>query len=368
MGGILRAIRSAVVVGIIVVGSAFPASATEADKPDLKAEFFQLCDAARADVLEQAVAFERKGRAFYWDSYAVRALAVAYDLTGKQEYLDACKLWSDHMIEFQEAMTPRGAYYMQYGRKPGEKEGNWYVADCSSIALGVLATAIRCQGKPEYERYLASVKAFADLVADNWVRPTGGVTDGYWPKSDKEWWCSTGIYGSLAFCLYKETGDDRYLKMGRGAIDWLNRQDLLTVAEFFPPHEIKPTVMMYCLEAYSPAWPHLEPDSDLYKAAVTQFQKAQAWMAENLEDKTGIPYISQWGSKFGGLPFHLYVYAGHAPGNQQAVALADRQLRHIAGVLAQSPPSGQRDQLALFGLVSYAEKISPGSIYRTSKK
>jgi len=187
MRGILRAIRSAAVGGIIVIGSALLASAAEADKPPLKAEFFQYCDAARRDVLEQAKAFERKGRAFYWDSYAVRGLAVACEMTGKQEYLDACKLWSDHMIEFQEGMTPQGAYY-------------------------------------------------------------------------------------------------------------------------------------------------------------------------------------QWGSKFGGVPFHLYVYAQHVPGNEEAVALADRELRHISGVLAQSPPSNQRDQLALFVMVSCAERISPGCIYRTSKK
>jgi uncharacterized protein (DUF1330 family) len=164
MWGILWAIRSATFGGITVVGLVLVASAAGADKPDLKTQFFLHCDAARKDVLEQAKAFERKGRAFYWDSYAVRGLAAAHDMTGKQEYLDACKLWSDHMIEFQENMTPQGAYYMQYGRKPGEKEGSWYVADCSSIALGVLATAIRCQDKAEYERCLNSVKTFADLA------------------------------------------------------------------------------------------------------------------------------------------------------------------------------------------------------------
>ena len=91
-------------------------------------------------------------------------------------------------------------------------------------------------------------------------------------------------------------------------------------------------------------------------------------MAENFGGKAGIPYISQWGSKFGGLPFHLYVYAEHVPGNEAAVTLADRELQHISGVLAQSPPSNQRDQLTLFVMISYAERISSGSVYRTSKK
>ncbi|MCX7429247.1 MAG: hypothetical protein NTW96_26925 [Planctomycetia bacterium] len=66
------------------------------------------------------------------------------------------------MIEYQEKMVPKGAYYMQYGRKPGEDQGNWYVADCSSIAMGVLATAVRSKEPAERQRYLTSVVSAAD--------------------------------------------------------------------------------------------------------------------------------------------------------------------------------------------------------------
>jgi len=257
---------------------------------------------------------------------------------------------------------------MQYGRRPGEQQGNWYVADCSSIALGVLATAIRCDDPAEKHRYLRSVESFAGLVADNFVRPSGGVTDGYWPTSDKEWWCSTGIFGSLAFCLYDETGDERYLKLGRGAIDWLNGQDLLTVAKHYPADTIKPTVMMYCLEAYSAGLPHLEPGSERHRAAMAQLTKAYSWMSDSWGGRAGIDYVSQWGSKFGGLPFHVYVYARHMPEGDRVVEAADRELRYIAQVLDKAGPSNQRDQLALFAMMSYAEKLHPGSIYRTSKR
>jgi len=350
--------------GWIAVGAA----AASGQGADIKAEFLELCDAGCRIVQEQARAAERKGRAFYWDSYVVRALCVAYDMTGKQEYLDACKLWSDRMIEFQNGMIPKGAYYMQYGRRPGQDEGGWYVADSSSIALGVLATAIRCDDPQEKKQYLDSVKSFAELVAENFVRPSGGVTDGYWPKSDEEWWCSTGIFGSLAFCLYDETGDPSYLKMGLGTIDWLNRQDLLTVAVHFPPDEIKPTVMMYCLEAYSAGLPHLKPGPERHKAAMAQLTAARDWMSRNLGGRAGIDYVSQWGGKFGGLPFHLYVYARHVPGSGDVVQMADRELCYIADVLANAPPANQRDQLALFAMMSYAERLSPGSMYRTSRR
>ena len=210
------------------------------EEPDLRAEFLAICDGGCNDLATQVRAVERKGRAFYWDSYVVRGLCVAYDITGKRSYLDAARLWSDKMIEYQKEMIPAGAYYMQYGRRPGESQGSWYVADCSSIALGVLATSIRCGDPADKAKYLESVESFASLVARNFVRPSGGVTDGYWPESDDEWWCSTGIYGSLAFCLHDETGDPSYLKAGLGTIDWLNRQDLLAPVEFFPPKEIRP--------------------------------------------------------------------------------------------------------------------------------
>ncbi len=338
-----------------------------AEEADYRSEFISLCDAGVPIVEKQARTTRRIGRAFYWDAYVVRALAVAYDMTGKEEYLAACKVWSDRMIEYQNGMIPKGAYYMQYGRKPGEDTGAWYVADGSSIALGVLATAVRCADQAEKKKHLDSVKSFAELVADNFVRPSGGVTDGYWRKSDKEWWCSTGIFGSVAFCLYDETDDDRYLKIGLDTIDWLNRQDLMTVAVHFPEKEIKPTAMMYCLEAYSTGLPFVEPDSERYKSAVAQLTKAQAWMSENLGGQAGIDYVSQWGSKFGGLPFHMYIYGCHLPEAKSVLALADQELRYIADALQKAAPSNQRDQLALFAMMSYAEKVSPGAIYRTGK-
>ena len=347
-------------------------------EPDLKAEFLALCDANCKIVEKQSQTnktIREARRGFCWDSYVVRALCVAYDMTGKQEYLDVCKLWSDRMIEYQDKMIPEGIYYMQYGRKPGEGKGDWYVGDCTSIALAVLATAIRCEDSAEKARYLSSVKSYAKLVIDRFVRSSGGVTDGQWPKSDKEWWCSTGVFGSLAFHLYKETGDESYLKIGRGTIDWLNRQDLLTVAVLYPPEQkenIKPTVFMYCLEAYSTGLAHLEPGSPRHKAAMAQLAKAHKWMLTNWGGKAGIAYITQWGGKFGGLPFHVYVYAEHVRQSEHLIAAADDELRYISEQLQRTPPPNQRldqhSQLAGFAMMSYAEKLSPGSMYRTSKE
>jgi hypothetical protein len=232
--------------------------------------------------------------------------------------------------------------------------------------MAVLATAVRCDDAARKARYLASVRAFAKLVIDNYVGPEGGITDGLWSKYDGQWWCSSGTFGSLCFLLYDETGEKQYLTVALGALDWLNRLDY-TKVKHISFEKAAPSVIMYIFEAHSAAWPHLEPGSDRYKATVAQFTRALGWMSENQTGRGGQhkwDYNSQWGSKLGGLPMQMYVYARHVPGNQDVVAAADREMNHLSGLLLEKP---SLNQLTAFSLFSYAEKISPGGIYRKSK-
>jgi len=340
------------------------AAAQPAENNRLRAEFLKMCDAACAELNTP----ERKA-AFYIDSYAVRALTVAYDLTGERKYMDVCRRWSDRMIEYQNGMTPKGAYWMNYGRKPGETKGGWYVADCASIAMGVLATAVRCQDAADKQRYMNSVTAYAKLVMDNYVRPSGGITDGLWSKFDGEWWCSSGIFGSLAFLLYAETGNEDYLKVGRGTLDWLNKMDFRK-AEYISFKEAAPAVVMYVFEAFSAGMAHLDLQSPLGKASVEHIRAALEWMRENQRGRGANnpwDYSKQWGSKLGGLTFHQYVYARHLPDGAAIAAAADQELRYLASqVFAAGEP--KLTQLVCFTMMSYAEKLSPGTIYRKTKR
>lgn len=334
--------------------------ASEPQPTVLRGQFVKLCDAV-IPVLDDT------GRRvpFYQDSYAVRALAVAYDMTGKREYLDACRRWCARMVEHQARMTPHGAYFMNYGRKPGESKGDWYVGDSSSIALAVLATAVRCPDAREKARLLDSVTTYARLVMDKCVMPCGGITDGLWSRFDGEWWCSTGIFGSLAFVLYDQTGDPAYLKVGLRAVDWLNRQRFEN-AQHIDYKEAAPSVLMYVFEAYSAGMPHLRRDPIRWEASQGELRRAMDWMAAHQpgrNPKSTWKYESQWGSKLGGLPFHLYVWSRLQPQGAAIVSAADRDLMHMGKAL-----EGDRSklfQLWAFALMSYAERLSPGSIYRT---
>lgn len=356
-----------VLILVVLLGFT-PAGRGSAAQPDeaarLRAAFLKMCDAACAEL-------NTAGRTipFYQDSYAVRALAVAYDLTAEGKYLDVCQRWSDRMLEYQAGMTPKGAYWMHYGRKPGETKGDWFVADCASIASGVLATAARCDNPADRRKYMDSVLAYAKLVMDNYVRPSGGVTDGLWSQFDGEWWCSTGIFGSLAFLLYAETGNKAYLQVGLNALDWLNRMDFRK-AEHIGFQEAAPAVVMYVFEAFSAGMPYLDLKSSLGKASAAHIGEALKWMGENQGSRVAAcpwDYNSQWGSKLGGLPFHQYVYSRYLPDGAALAAVADRELEYVGRrVFGAGEP--KLTQLVCFAMFSYAEKISPGAIYRKAKR
>lgn len=362
--GILN--RSGRVLMVATLAAALAASgfADEPAAPEhFRADFLKLCDRACRELNQPT-----RKIAFYQDSYAIRALAVAHDMTGKAEYLATCREWSDRMIGFQDRMTPRGAYYMNYGRKPDAQTGDWYVADCASIALAVLATAVRTDDPAARSRYFRSVESYAHLVLDNYVGPGGGITDGLWSKFDGEWWCSSGIFASLAFVLHQQTEKDAYRQAGLKAIDWLNRQGFRH-AEHIGFKEAAPAVVMYVFEAYSAAMPYLERGTDRYQASLREIRDVLDWMAANQQGR-GAPktwdYASQWGSKLGGLPFHMYIYARHLPDGDKLFAAADQELTHIGRLLAADAKPGL-SQLTVFAMMSYAERLHPGAMYRPRK-
>ena len=302
-----------------VAGLAFMAAAAKGEDASFKTEFLTLCDTYTPAFVQNARSHKRGGPAFFVNSYAIRALCVAYDLTGKKDYLDACKAWSDRMVDNQNGMIPKGTYDMNYARLPGQKEkdGENYVADCSSIAEGVLTTSIRCTDPAEKQRYLDSAETFAKLVAEKFVRPSGGVTDGWWSGSSKEWFCSTGIFGALAFELYNETGKPEYLKLGLGAIDYLNGLDIAkthtAVPGFGPAEGERPSVFMYAMEAYSAGLPHLKPGTERYEKAMLQFLRLSTWLARPLAQPHGINYLEHWGTKTGASPSTCTCMPGWCP-------------------------------------------------------
>ncbi len=331
--------------------------------------FLKLCDLACDELAKDTLHQSKLRKHHYKDAYSVRALAVAFDLTGNPRYLATCQNWADKMVQCQDGMTPTGAYYMNYGRRPGATTGPWFVADSASIAMGVLATAVRTPEGEQRAKYLRSVRTFADLVLARYVH-NGGVINGLWDQYDGPWWCSTGTFGSLAFLLYDECGERKYLEAGLAAVDWLNTQDLATTAPL-DLHMQGPALIMYFFEAYSAGLPHLAQDPARQAKATAQMDRAVEWMRLNLRGLGGtnpFSYFSQWGSKAGGLPFHLYVWSKYRPPGSGLAAQADAELAYTVSVLFD-PKRLEEDkntlsQLMNFAMLSMAEELRPGSVYR----
>ena len=377
---------------LILLFCAGRAEADDFTNAQFRAHFFRLCDLAAAKVTNK-----KDKDPFFQDSYGVRALCVAYDLTGKTNYLNACRQWSERMIKNQERMDPPGAYYMNYNRKPGETNGNWFAADSSSIGMALVATSVRCNGA-ERGRLLDSAKKFADLVIARYVKPTGGVSDGLWSKSSKEWWCSSGLFGSFAFTLYANTGDEKYLNAGMGAANWLSHWDL-TKKQPFPLKQQGPAMLMYTMECFSSGWPYISQDAGAKDSAQAKVQWCLNWMIGQQqapirhvwvlslraprmltkpEPPVKIPMqgpwpLSRWwGMKFGGLPFHEYVFSRYAAskhGEDGHFSDANLQAEGDAELEKLSPlvfdkKTPDMTQLPMFMMMSYAERLDPGDIYR----
>lgn len=350
---------------------------------NFRVHFFQICDQVAAKISHD------KGKdPFFEDSYGVRALCVAYDMTGNTNYFNACRHWAHRMMEYQSKMTPSGAYYMHYNRKPGEIKGDWYVADSSSIGMGILATAVRCDGE-ERERMIDSTKKFASLVMNNYVKPSGGVSDGLWHQSKDEWWNSSALFGSMLFNLYAITGDENYLKTALGCANWLNHHDL-TKKQPFPLISQGPAMIFYVMECYSAGWPYIAKDDDIKDAARAKVDWCFNWMlqqedqpiehtwwlslrapraltkaepAEKLVMQSKWAVSKGWGMKYGGLPFHQYVFSRYFS-NDDYLAAGDAQVLKLEPILfADKPP--KLTQLPYFMMMSYAERLSPGTVYKS---
>lgn len=338
------------------------AGVSQLDTSTLRSRFLQLCDSAVSRLKE-----ENRNYPFFIDSYSIRGLCVAYDMTGNQDYLNACRQWSDKIVDYQKGMIPAGAYYMNYGRKPGEDTGDWYVADCSSIAMGVLATSVRCSGL-ERERLLSSVKRFALMVMKKYLMASGGVTDGLWPDYNGPWWCSSALFGSLLFMLYKDTRIDRYLNAGLKVVNWLNKLDLAKAGPL-PLSNQGPSMPMYVLECYSAGWPYIMKDSIVKNGAVGQVTWCLEWVKNQQQKPVSQrewQITSWWGAKYGGLPFHQYIYSHYFNTGWDLSADADHEMQRISDIIF----SGNLNlpQLEAFMMMSFAERLDPGSIYRLSNK
>ena len=239
----------------------------------------------------------------YINSYVIRGLNAKYAISNKKNLIKISEEWSDKQLSYQAKMFPKGSYYMGYGRKPGEKEGEMFIADNSCIAMAILSTSVYTSSKSKQNSYVQSVKDYADMVIKNYVRKSGGVTDGIWKKSDDEWWCSTALFSSVCFQLYAITGEKKYYSTALHALKWLIKFDFTTATTPDFKNNGQLTVMFYSLEAFTNALYYVDAASK--NQILNRMRDYLTWIDKHLTEKM-INSQDWWGVKVGGIPYHIH--------------------------------------------------------------
>ncbi|HRY69657.1 MAG TPA: hypothetical protein P5304_16735 [Phycisphaerae bacterium] len=376
----VAALSGRILVAALVTGSLAGCASTTPTKAwppapaEFRARFLELCDLAAAELQKEITPFVSRTDAdpgthhmpFFEDAHAVRALAVGYDMTGRQVYLDACRRWSDRIIEYQRNMIPGGAYYMNHSRAPGQDRGQWNLADSGSIGMGVLATAVRCDDPAAKARYLRSVEEFAELVLNNYVSQEGGISNGLWPEYAGPWWCSSATFGTLAFLLYDETGQEKYRRVAIGAMDWLLGQDFRELKPITFQQRPSGTIF-YCFDFYATGLRHLKPNSPQYAALMRQIDLALDWMAGNQRTRGApVPDYTERNVDMAGLPCLMYSFAHQLSQYRDMIGPADEELHYIGDLLlSRGRPDVSRLmiwEVMTWGMLSYAERLDPGAL------
>ena len=274
----------------------------------------------------------------YKDSYAVRAWPVACDLTGDVKYLHPPMVGPGATAVADDA---RGRLLMNPGRNPGETKGDWFVADGSSTALGVLATAVRVPELAENQHYLDSVRSSPGWSSTTTSVPTAASATGSVPVRRRVVVLHRNLRVGGALPVQRDGA--RVLSRRRSAGGRLAEPagfaqgaagDLQVRCAGRDP-------VLFRGVFDGPALPGGGQARPLY-GGNAEIPRGPGWMARNQEGRGGKPawgYESWRGAKFGGLPFHMYVYARNVPGNDEVADAADQELRYITQLLArQNPP------------------------------
>jgi hypothetical protein len=294
---------------------------------------------------------------FFEDSYGVRALCEAYRASRNPSYLAAVQAWTNRILADQARMIPHGAYYMNYSefRQPGETQGDWYVADSSSVAQAVLCTA-QLSNNLDGTRYRASAQQFFSLVEDAYTNPDGGTSNGIWGSYQASWWASTAIFGAFAFEMYKETGAPVYRERGLKSFDWLSTTGTIN---FVRPSfaQAAPGIILYTGEFYVQAWPYVQGTAR-EAIASKQLQFVFAWMAANQKSQnpnSPINYIAHGQTYMAGLPALSY---------SMQVGDADAELNYLRTIMANETDLANADVWALTTWLAWSESAQLRSISR----
>ena len=132
-------------------------------------------------------------------------------------------------------------------------------------------------------------------------------------------------------------------------------------------------MVFYGYEFYAAALPHLEIGSPRRQAAEKHIAEGFQWLSDNQQGrgaKSKWDYLGE-DTYMPGNPYFMYVFARQLPQYRDQAAEADRELRLVGELLHRDgQPRATRLQVweaMTFAMMSYAERLCPGGLFRPSR-
>ena len=309
---------------------------------------------------------------YYIESYAVRSILIAYDnLTNDNYDLNFAINWVERMISLQGKVLNPGAYDMGYDATGYERPLGWYVADCSCIALSVLAAAKNPQVvSGQQDRYIHSAQIFADYVIENWRNENGSIQTG-WRNMElnpiQEFWIATSLFSAVAWELYDVTKIEKYKTVAIEALDWLLDFDFKN-SEVTPGTHFNdgiPTFVVYLGEGLVTNAQYLQDDAKYLSRIKKKLKSVIDLVLDNQRPDGGLDCkVLWWRQKIPAMYAVLDWYYRNMDQNERVNKAAQKILDYSFSPTAQVELcSGLHTQTTTFTFFMLAEKCVPNSVF-----
>ena len=314
---------------------------------------------------------------YYIESYAIRSMLVVYDNYTNDNYdLNYAVNWVERMLSLQGTVLNPGAYDMGYDGTGYEKPLGWYPADCSCIALAVLAVAKNPQIiSGQQERYIYSARLFADYVIENWRNPNGSIQSG-WRNSVlnpiQEFWIATSLFSSVAWELYDVTKIEKYKTVALEALDWLLEFDFKH-SEVTPGTSFNdgiPTFVFYLGEGLITNAEYLRDNEEYYSKIKKKLKSVIDLVLDNQRADGGLDCsVLWWRQKIPAMYSVLDWYYRNMDQNERVNKAAQNILKYSFSKSAEVElRSGLHTQTTTFTFFSLASKCVPNSVFPKPRK
>ena len=306
------------------------------------------------------------------ESYAIRGILIAFNKFTNDLYdLNYAIRWSERMLSLQGETLNPGAYSMGYDESGYERPWGWYTADCTCIGLAVLSVAMNPQiTGAQQDRYIQSVKMFADYVIDHWRNPNGSIQTG-WRDGQlnpiKEFWIATSLFSELTWYLYDVTKIEKYKRVAMEACDWLIDFNYFK-AEVTPGTSFEDgitTFIVYLGEGLITNAEHLREDKVRYSKIKQKLRGLVDLVLMNQRQDGGLSCrVLWWRQKVPAIFLTLDWYYRNL---QDDIGVSNAALKILQYTFSEAAEvelqTGIHTQTTTFTFLALAGKCAPGSIF-----